>query len=351
MTTEQAIHSDVTKVADYLYEVTCYDYDDTKMMEHAAHLANLVKSSHTPPGGCSAVRVGDYYGRNLDLFYGNYAEFIMHVPAAPGRYASVGVAMIWEGWTPEYIEAGMPEADLALLPFCTMDGINEKGVAINANYIPVHDLEKRTTGTSPGKMDLPMSFIPRYVLDHAATAREAVEMLYSKCNVFSNQFSEPLSELHFMICDPTETYVVEFIENELGYVKDDVMTNFYRGLPDFSLHACGIERYNILKAYKDYVESAEDMSLLMQYVKYSKTYDLKNTPRWLSEIHDDADIEKSAAERAAALDALSEEAKTKTRKPGNPIWQTTHTSVYDLKNRTMRIHVQEDYEHSYEFRV
>lgn len=81
MTTEQATHSDVTKVADYLYEVTCYDYDETKMTEQADYLAKLIRSLAHSPGGCSAAHVGDYYGRNLDLFYGDIAEFIMRVHA------------------------------------------------------------------------------------------------------------------------------------------------------------------------------------------------------------------------------------------------------------------------------
>ena len=351
MTTKQASHSEVTKVADYLYEVTFYDYDETKMMEAADYLEKHAKNVQIPPGGCSSVHVDDYYGRNLDLGYSENSDIIIHVPAAPGRYASIGVALIVdETWTPEYIEAGMSEADFTALPFCTMDGINEKGVGINANYIPAHDLKKRTTGTNPGKMNLPMSFITRYVLDHAASAKEAVKLL-SECNIIGNVFSYLPSELHFMICDPADTYIVEFVDGEMIAVRDDVMTNFYRSVPFFTLHGVGIERYNILKAYKDYVKSLNDMDLLMQQVHYTKMYDPENFPRWYSEVHDDADLNKSLEEKEVELNRLSDEAKTTTRKPFNAIWQTTHSTLYDLKNLTMRIHVQEDYKHSYEYHL
>ena len=359
-------HSDITKIADYLYEITYYDYDESKMAAYADALEERIMTAKAAdelinlfnkefgnlPAGCSAVHVGDFYGRNLDLCFSANSDIVIHVPAKEGRYASVGVALIVDqSWTPEYIDAGMSEEDFILLPYFTMDGINEKGVGINANYIPVEDLETLTTGTNPGKTDLPLLFIPRFVLDNAASAKEAVDLL-SECNVYGNMFSFPPDELHFMICDPGETYIVEFVNNKMNVVKDDVMTNFYCSLSEYTPQACGMERYSILKAGKDTVTSVDTMDALMQTVQYTKAYDPETTPRWYSEIYDkDVDITSSLAEKEAKLNAVSEEAKTTTRKPNNPIWQTMHSSIYDLKNLTLKLHVQEDYEHSYEFRI
>lgn len=360
-------HSDLTQVADYLYEVTYYDYDASKMVEYADTLTNRILSNKlidgivgyyskefgSLPAGCSSVHVGDYYGRNLDLGISENSDIVIHVPAKEGRYASLGVVLIVdESWTPEYIENGLSEEDFTLLPFCTQDGINEKGVGINCNYAPAQDLETLTTGTNSGKMDLPLSFIPRFVLDNAASAKEAVDLL-SECNVYGNMFSFPPCEMHFMICDSTETYIVEFVNNKMNVVKDNVMTNYYQSLPEYSPQACGIERYNILKAGTDTVTSVDTMDALMQTVQYTKTYIPETTPRWYSEIYDSYDskvtYDSPLADKEAKLNSASEEAKTTTRKPYNSIWQTMHSSIYDLKNLTLRLHVQEDYKHSYEF--
>ncbi|HJJ27577.1 MAG TPA: hypothetical protein O0W95_05795, partial [Methanocorpusculum sp.] len=151
-------HGDITEVADYLYEVTYDDYDETNMMEYAQYMAELFEKAGTPPSACSAVHHGDYFGRNFDYVYSDASSVVVHVPASDKRYASVGVAGSVLCWTPEYIEAGMSDEDFALLPFITLDGINEKGVGINSNVAPVYDLEKPTTGTNPGKMNLPMEF-------------------------------------------------------------------------------------------------------------------------------------------------------------------------------------------------
>lgn len=359
-------HGDITKVADYLYEATIYDYDESKMTAYADFLTERImnakladgivslfnKESGSLPAGCSAVHVGDYYGRNLDLGFSENSDIVIHVPAKEGRYASVGVALIVdESWTPEYVEAGLSEEDFTLLPFVTQDGVNEKGVGVNCNYAPVQDLETFTTGTNPGKMDLPLSFIPRFILDNAASAKEAVDLL-SECNVYGNMFSFPPSEMHFMICDTTETYIVEFVNNKMNVVKDNVMTNYYQSLPEYTPQACGIERYSTLKAGVDTVTSVDTMDALMQTVQYTKAYNPETTPRWYSEIYGmEVDISSSLAEKEAKLNDASEEAKTTTRKPHNPIWQTMHSSIYDLKNLTLKLHVQEDYKNSYEFRV
>ena len=344
-------HSDITKVTDYLYEVTYYDYDETKMMENAKHLENLINKTGNPPAGCSSAHNGDYYGRNFDYIYSDMSEFIMHVPASEKRYASVGVAAIWVGWTPEYIEAGMPDEDLALLPFCILDGINENGVGVNTNVVPVNDLEIVTSGTNPGKTDLPLLFAPRYVLDHAASAKEAVDLL-SKCNLIATKFcSDTTYELHIMICDPTESYIVECVNNKMQVVKDDVMTNYYLTLDSYTPHSQGIERYNILTEHIAEGDSVDGMDHLMQRVQYTKTYNPENTPRWFSEVCDTVTLDRPIEEKERELNSLSAQAQKTSRTPKNAIWQTTHSSIYDLKNLTMRVHVQEDYEHSYEYHL
>lgn len=350
-------HGDITEVADYLYEVTYDDYDETNMMEYAQYMAELFEKAGTPPSACSAVHHGDYFGRNFDYVYSDASSVVVHVPASDKRYASVGVAGSVICWTPEYIEAGMSDEDFALLPFATLDGINEKGVGINSNVAPVYDLEKPTTGTNPGKMNLPMEFVPRYVLDHAASAKEAVDLL-SACSLVAMNGCPEGFELHWLICDSTESYIVECINNEMKAVNGDVMTNFYLTTDSLTPHSMGIERYNVLKENIAEAVSVDGMDSLMQRAQYTKMYDPKTTPRRYSELYleipelgIDITIDSPEESKAAILDYVSEMYLSAERMPDNSIWQTLHSSIYDLKNLTLRIHVQENYEECFEYHL
>ena len=370
-------HGDITEVADYLYEVSYDDYDETNMMENAQYMANLFVTSKylaelleddafweeffenamIPPSACSSVHNGDYFGRNFDYTYSDASSIVVHVPASDKRYASVGVAGSVILWTPEYIEALMTDEDFALLPFATLDGINEKGVGINSNVAPVYDLEKPTTGTNPGKMNLPMEFVPRYVLDHAASAKEAVDLLSACSLVAMNGCPEGL-ELHWLICDSTESYIVECINNEMKAVNGDVMTNYYLTTDSPTPHSMGIERYNILTENIAEAVSVDGMDSLMQRAQYTKMYDPKTTPRRYSELYleipemeIDITIDSPDESKQAILDYVSEMYLSAERKPNNSIWQTLHSSIYDLKNLTLRLHVQENYEKSFEYHL
>ena len=57
----------------------------------------------------------------------------------------------------------------------------------------------------------------------------------------------------------------------------------------------------------------------------------------------------ASAHKAAVLDYVSEMYLSAERTPDNSIWQTLHSSIYDLKNLTLRLHVQENYEKSFEY--
>ena len=72
------------KLADYLY-----------YMEYTDYVPNLTTGEQVKTGfACSAVRNGNFYGRNLDLDYCDVPEFVIKVAAKEGRYASIGVAAI-----------------------------------------------------------------------------------------------------------------------------------------------------------------------------------------------------------------------------------------------------------------
>ncbi len=70
------------KLADYLY-----------YMEFTDYVPDLTTGEQVKTGfACSAVRNGNFYGRNLDLDYADVPEFVIKVAAKEGRYASIGIA-------------------------------------------------------------------------------------------------------------------------------------------------------------------------------------------------------------------------------------------------------------------
>ena len=114
------------KLADYLY-----------YMEYTDYVPNLTTGEQVKTGfACSAVRNGNFYGRNLDLDYSDVPEFVIKVAAkeSEGRYASIGMAAILTLKSGEVDKVS--EAELLAMPNLTFDGINENGVAMNCNVAP-----------------------------------------------------------------------------------------------------------------------------------------------------------------------------------------------------------------------
>ncbi|MBQ3457894.1 MAG: hypothetical protein IJG30_02945, partial [Synergistaceae bacterium] len=156
------------KLADYLY-----------YMEYTDYVPDLTTGEQVKTGfACSAVRNGNFYGRNLDLDYSDVPEFVIKIAAkeSEGRYASIGVAAILTLKSGEVDKVS--EAQLLAMPNITFDGINENGVAMNCNVAPAIDLDFATLmSTNYGKPRIHAVSVVRYVLDHAKSAAHGVELL------------------------------------------------------------------------------------------------------------------------------------------------------------------------------
>lgn len=350
-------HSAFTKVADHFYEVTYYDYDDSAMGAYA----EVLKKNPTEVG-CSAVANENYHAHNFDYTYCDMVTLLVKVPASEKRYASIGVAGWKKDWTPATIEQGLDEASAAFVPYCVVDGINEKGVAVSTNVVQALQLGF-TLGTNLGAKNVLYMCLVREVLDHCASAKEAVEYLQS-VNIYNPD--RRIVELHCMISDPTETYVVEIINNKLVYSKEEpVMTNFYL-LADKELRlngiplpiGLGLERYDVLSEnYDEGKESMDGMAHLMQRAKYSQKYDRNTSPFWYSEYQGGISTDGVSLlttyskpeeyENEIAKEIANYEKNARDASLG--IWKTLHTSVYDLNNLNMRIYIGENYDKYYEF--
>lgn len=331
------------KLGEFLYEMN--------FTEYTLNLTNEVKGVAM---ACSSVRNGRFYGRNLDFFYNNMPEIVVHMSAKEGRHASLAVCGSFEFAAADF-EKGLDQESYLKLPGGTFDGINDCGVCANVNVVPGEDTAP-VTGTNPGKPRMHVSYVVRVILDRASTAREAVELL----NEYDIYGSLGHYAMHYMINDPSETYIVEFIDGKIKTTKQNIMVNFYHTLPEVTKFGSGVERYKILQ--DNYAEGASfnGMCKLMQRVRYSKAYDKTTEPFWYSEYVniDGADGKKLTVSSpkenfTQVIDNAVKEFAERDRATGfeKNIWITVHTSVYNIKKRILRLYVQEDYEHPFDFKL
>jgi hypothetical protein len=346
-------------------------------MEYTDYPVDLTTGEQVKTGfACSAVRNGNFYGRNLDLDYADVPEFVIKVAAKEGRYASIGLAAILT--LKSNAVDSVSAVQLAALPNLTFDGINENGVAMNCNVAPAVDLDFATLrSTNYGKPRIHAVSVVRYVLDHATSAAHGVELL-KNMDIYGGYGSWGL---HWMLSDEKETYIIECIDGELVARNDtdNIMTNFYvnygsyskyskfaaqkgqtvagknyENFPVLTPHACGVERYAILKEhYAEGGESAEGMARLMERVKYTQAYEADTNPFWYTEFTDgDLSIASAPMDFKPVIQACMDTYKMHDRniQPNN-FWQTWHTAVYDLANRTLRLNIQENYSSHYDFKL
>ena len=349
-------------------------------MEYTDYVPNLATGEQVKTGfACSAVRNGNFYGRNLDLDYADVPEFVIKVAAneSEGRYASIGLAASHTLKKSNEVDK-VSEADLLALPNMTFDGINENGVAMNCNVAPAVDMDFATLrSTNYGKPRIHAVAVVRYVLDHAESAAHGVELL-KNMDIYGGYGTWGL---HWMLSDEKETYIIECIDGELVARNDtdNIMTNFYvnyapntpyakhiartgqtvagktyEGFPILTPHACGVERYAILKEhYAEGGESAEGMARLMERVKYTQTYEADTKPFWYTEYTEgNLTIASAPMDFKAVVQSSIDTYKLHDRniQPNN-FWQTWHTAVYDLANRTLRLNIQEDYSRHFDFKL
>lgn len=352
-------YSDVTKLAKYLYEITYVDYD----YEEYASLSPVSRARMD--FGCTSVRNGRFYGRNFDFLYNETPEYVIHVQAKDGRFASVGVAY---PFTARFYE-DMGREEYTALPWSTIDGINENGVGINVNICPVRDLTLHISsgGTHPENTKYPslnISAVVRYVLDNAKSAKHAIKLLQER-NIVNDvadheDFSRNGYGLHFMINDYKDCFIVEWRDDKIYYTKDDrIMTNFFNTLDEYTPHASGIERYDIMQEYYDMGRSMDGMTELMKKAMYSYAYDSRTNPPRFSDLGlgynhkfrldiTNEVVASNAKVRQYLIDYVTN-ARVRRNEPN--IWHTVSTSIYDLQNLILRLYVQEDYSRCYEFSI
>ena len=340
------------KLGDYLYYMEYQDF----VPEIAGDPAPVEVK-----GGCSTVRNGNYFGRNLDMNYCDCPEFVVRMNASEDRFASIGLA------ANPYIGTNcseMTEDELLRIPTITNDGINENGVLASVHVVLADGIDDRS-GTNEGGEVIDGRYVVRYVLDHAESAEHAVSLL-EQANIvggFGNY------GLHWMIADENDTYIVEVIDGKLAVSKNEFsfMTNFYlnygpvqekqtvggtdfENVPLLNERAVGVERWDYIRAHYEEGTSFEGMAKLMENVKGTTVYSQSGDERWLTEHSGDGLTIHSSREdflRAAAAQQEMYEHRDRANPQGD--WISWHTSVYDIAHKKFTVWSQEDYSAPYEF--
>ena len=190
---------------------------------------------------CTAISLHaekHYFGRNLDL-EGSFGEGVVISPRAlfwnfrkegirKGGYAMIGAGIV---------QAGMP---------LYFDAVNEYGLGMAGLNFPQNAVYN---APAAGKKNVaPFEIIP-YILGVCKSVAEAREML-KEVNFIDVPFSEqlPLTPLHWMVCDSSESIVVE-PTREGTMIYDDpvhVLTNN----PPFPMQMARLKDYLNLSPYE-----------------------------------------------------------------------------------------------------
>ncbi len=377
-TAEKTVVSDgydgLKKIENRLYEVA-YDSIDYPLAEKAFSNGEMEVAA----AGCSSIRNCNFYGRNLDWFFDDCVEVVVHTRAHNGRFATLGVAGAVSAICKTAIDDKSINDKLDIIPFAIVDGVNEYGVFINVNVVPGHDLEVPNTLIMPtGEVEttIDSGMLVRYVLDHFASAEEAVRYLQEHVSIRLNDGLKKLDfETHWMLGDEFHTYIIEMIDNKLVVQCADktsedeiagrpIMTNFYLNLPGFKLneegkveinhdgkpnasgitpHGAGLERYNLAVDEFKGTDTFLGMLKLMYDLNYSRMYNIYLEEPWYSELVGGEVTNSSPIEDYTAMGKLIELYRDRDRSKGhNSIWITTHTSIYDLSYRQLYLTVGEE---------
>lgn len=382
------MHSSVKHIAPYLHEITYDDYREDTEYE-------TIKEAEA--FGCSSVRNGNFYGRNFDYVFNDTPEFVVRVKAnkKKNRHESIAIATHF-GLRENKLLKGRYHKQLELIPNLTMDGINDAGVICSSNVVsmePNGEEGVQIPETRPNDhdaKDLHVLFIPRFVLDNATSADDAVAKLRTM-NIMGNLNKK--MNIHTMIADKNKTIVVEFFKditsshNHFDVIAKEkpgieaIMTNHYLNMDGHAKgwindEKFGNERLEILKNGYNTVHKLEDMTALMRKVQFSIAYSKTGhnpvpygitttdgqhgnlTSEWYSENikqsviasaskYTYAQCEEFAADSLGPLkDAYEKKIREEAK---SEFWITTHNTTYDMEKKMLRVIVQEDYEHWYDY--
>ena len=359
----------LTQVQPGLYALRCAGVDKAAANSYGPYLAGAPvpeKPCAVPRFGCSSVVNGDFVGRNMDYFMTPAPFFLVWTDAGADHHASLAVAMApldrdnfiaSSQKNKDDINAYSSPEQMARAAALLLDGVNEKGVCCTTHVVNPMDANNTAKGTNPGAQDLSIFMVCRYILDHASTADEAIELLKQR-NI---RVIDPMLVFHWIVADANHSYIVEVAGDRLRYTdKKKVMTNYLATIEGIHAHPYGLERARILEEHYGEGTSVEGMYNLMRRVQYTQAYRLSTKPYWYSDHFGLGDEEHDITIQTPVYDPdLQDEMKKKdvlvkeATPENNPhmLWETTYSTVYDMRNKTVRIMRHENYDTYYDAKL
>lgn len=358
---------EIKKLGAYRYETFYHVLDYRHAYEYYETTRDVPR-----PCGCSSVKNGNFYGRSFDWYYDGTAEFVVHTPRIANRYASVGTSPGFASiLTEEFVESGKYSDYYRLVPFNLVDGMNEYGLVCNTNVVPTDFGPSRVVPTKESEVTINGMMVVRYLLDHFKTAKEAAEFVQEHMTIyFSKDIHEANYELHLMVADANESYVVEFIGRRTVIFKgQNKMTNFYIHAVDFNedgtvytpetqdgehdaistnritKNGSGLERYNLIVNNYDSANTAEGMRNLLNQLTYTRAYKSSKNPSdpyWFTEFVGVQGL--TCASEPEEFEYVVDKADQyyRNRERGDhKTWHTVHSTVFDIADRTMTTIFQE----------
>ena len=349
--------SNVKYIKDYFYEMICDNVDYDYAYDYFKKTKPIIS------GACSSIRNGNWYGRNFDWIYDESVEFIVRTPKTNNCYASISIANV-NGLTNEIVKSKVNSPLYKIAPFMLTDGINEKGVVINTNVVPLDKgITSRTVPAISEKVEICSIMLVRYVLDHFSTAKEAAEYIRDYMAVYMpNNLLQMNYETHYMIADKDKTYLVEFIGNEtvISEMDKPYMTNFYlEGVVfnqdgkvytpasenhrpsenNITNNGSGLERYNLIVDNYSSANSKSGMRELMNKLKYTNYC---KDSGWFTEFVGVNNLTVDSEVSDFTTTVAYSKGMFANRTRNGSTWQTVHSVVYDIENRKAYIITQED---------
>lgn len=363
------------RVADYLYFM---EYDQDQLSYRYADRYFHDREVDIPPFSCSAVRNGNFFGRNLDWTYSDRAEFVVRVRGNNYRCGSIGVAGGFAPLTEDFVRENDRSPYYKVLPFQMYDGINDYGVTVSMNVVPTDHGFNTSIPYREKLHSVSSLMLIRFILDRFISAETACTYIRDYVEVrFPESMHEMGYETHYMIADSTSTYILEFVNNRaeiINVVNHPYMTNFYildtRLNPDgyvftpasqvgefnaitynhITPNGSGLERYNLIVENYGLCGSKSGMRNLLNELRYTRAY--PSAPLggyWCTEFVGSRGLTcASTPSHFLPVIAIADGYYRERTRTDGLTWQTVHSSVYDISNKKLSLCVQEQ-ETQYEF--
>lgn len=361
----------LNQLSTYLYEIYFdrLDYNFAKL--------NQLKELDS---ACATIRNGNLLGRNYDSLYNNDIEFVVKTTRNSGRYATIGIAssiaLDGERLDRQFIESNRYSELYRLIPFAIVDGINEYGLSVSVNTISSTTIT--ATEYTPADKSLETihaSMLARYIIDNFKDIDEALLFIQNHLTIQSAHQGQQLivadSDRTVLITlgDTlsitdliTKPYVTNFKVNGVIFNEDgkvytpENQTELENAAISNMLSAFskGLERYNIIVDNYENTKTKDDMLNLLSMLNYSNTYKNETTPFWYSEYVGVPVTEGATNYLTVTSEPINFESRVSTwgqifrnrsRLSTSSMYgtsHTTHTSLYDLNDKTITVIVQEN---------